>query len=245
MSAEPDASYVETLEFLRDAHLAEIEELRAKLAEANSRQCPDCERLRQANAKLNDDMVGLYERIATGDKRQQENLRHAEDGKEFWIQQYYELDASIQAEVDDQDADAVERYHQWTIDNQATLERLRLLEAEAVLLRRKVGTGRQRGRLPEWTPVQAAQVQELHDAGRSLRETAREAALSVSQVRRILARPAQRPHPATEVDERLANRTRELDKLIRGAQVAQVQRERRATALARAAATKAKRKPAT
>ena len=242
MSSEPEASYVETLEYLRDAHLLEIEALQAKLAEYESRECQECGRLRETNTRLSDEIAGLYERIASGDKRLQKQYDEKSAECDDWFQKLMDLYDSLNVDLDEQDTDALERYRDWDLDNKATLERLRLLEAEAMMLRRKVGTGRQRGRLPEWTPYQAGQVVELRTTGKSLRETAREAGLSLGQVRTILARPPERPHPATAADERLANRTRELDKLIRGAQAAQVKSERRATALAKAAAGKPKRR---
>ena len=72
-------------------------------------------------------------------------------------------------------------------------ERNKELEGEVLLLRRRRGSGIGRGRQPEWTKAQAAEVQKRRGEGMSLRRIADETRLTLAQVRTIL-----KPRPATE-----------------------------------------------
>ena len=60
------------------------------------------------------------------------------------------------------------------------------------------------------------------------------------QVRTILARPAERPHPETGRNLRFVKRIQEIEQYIKGAKVAEVELTRRAKR-AKAAAAKPKR----
>lgn len=209
-----------------------------KTKDIMAHECQECAKLREANSRLTDEISGLYERISEGDKRQEKHLADMEQSRDEWMQSYFDLQESISAQVDEQDADDLDRYRNWVISDKENLGRLRLLEAENAMLRRARGSGVGRGRMPNWTPYQAGQVRELQAGGQSLREISRAVGVTVSQVRTILSRPPERPHPETERAEKLVRRTQELDALIRGAQVAVAKENRRAIALQKAAATK-------
>jgi hypothetical protein len=98
------------------------------------------------------------------------------------------------------------------LNNVDTAERIRKLELENTMLRRMVGSGTGKtGRPPAWSAVQMTHVRELRAAGRSLRDIARETHLPTNQVRTILNRAADRPHPETEKATRRAARQEDLD----------------------------------
>ena len=237
---EPHAS--EVFRLVAEMRGEEIKALKEKVAALEGIGCQNCSQLREANSRLTDEISGLYERIAEGNKWQDKRLADMEQSRDEWKQSYFDLHESLSDRLNDQDADDLDRYRDWVTEGKQNLERLRLLEAENAMLRRARGSGVGRGRMPNWTPHQAGQVRELHAGGQSLRQISRAVGVTVSQVRTIMDRPPERPHPETERAEKLVRRTQELDKLIRGAQVAVAKANRRAVALQKAVETKRSKK---
>jgi len=228
------------------AENAALEDRIASLEGAAVSECSECEQLRADIARLRDENSGLHERIADGDKHEARRLEKMEEARDFWRQRYNDLKESISVELDEKDADDQARFRDWIENQKSELERLRNLEIEVAMLRRAKGSGKGRGgRMAEWTPVQADDVRKAHAAGQSLREIAKAVGVTVAQVRTILDRPADRPHPNAErelkaaqrikdQDEWLRRRVQELDHAIRGAGVRVARDKCKAALLARA-----------
>ena len=217
---------------------AENERLKARLAGSERGDCPECARHKETITRLYDENAGLEERVIKGDRRQEERIERLEQERDEWQQRCADYDESRSAEDDF----FLERYHAYrerVRKDAEHLEHWRLLEAEVEMLRRARGTGRGRGRVAGWTPVQAGQVRELHTAGRSLRQIAKEVGISLSQVTTILSRPADQPHPETEKHERFVRRIQQIEQFIKGAKIAEVEADRRAKRAAKQAKRKA------
>lgn len=80
-------------------------------------------------------------------------------------------------------------------------------------------------------------------AGRSLREIARETRVTVSQIRTILARPVDRPHPQTTRDEASVRRIREIEHAIAGGKALDAARLRKQAAMEKVARTPRPKRP--
>ena len=161
-----------------------------------------------------------------GDKRQQQRIEELEAKLEQasidydWLSDLYN---PVESETDNDDADRMWDFYD---ELRADLERMRAMEIELSMLRRSHGTGRGRGRLPDWTPAQLSEARSLKATGASVRAIAREVKVTPSAVQRMLARPDDQPHPQTQVDERLVKRVQELGHYINGARVHMERRAR-------------------
>ena len=206
---------------------AENERLKSRLAELERGECPKCAEHKETITRLYDENSGLQERIAAGDKWTAKQLEEMTTSRDFWKEKFQKYDTL----VSDLDTSFLERYDEYRdrVQNDIEhLERWRLLEAEVEMLRRARGTGRGRGRVAGWTPQQASHVRELHAAGRSLRQIAKEVGITLSQVTTVLSRPADQPHPETEKHERFVRRIQQIEQFIKGAKIAEVEADRRA-----------------
>ena len=206
---------------------AEIKRLSAKPAEKETVSCLECARLKETTTRLYDENRGLHDRINKGDRRQDERIERLEQERDEWKDKYFK-DAELKSDLDSFFLDRYQYCRERVMKDAEHLEQWRLLEAEVEMHRRARGTGRGRGRNAEWTPFQAGQVKEAHAAGHSLRQISRHVGVTVSQVRTILDRPADQPHPDTERNERFVKRLQEIEQFIKGAKAQVAEYDKRA-----------------